>query len=110
MFVPVLEAHGLTAVDALYVEKVIALMKERVNFVAELWAQTHYFFVAPTSYDEKTCAKRWKEDSPAQLSALADLLDSLERFDAESTEQQVKTWLEEKGYPLGQVMKGQRLA
>ncbi|MDR2469929.1 MAG: glutamate--tRNA ligase [Tannerella sp.] len=109
MFIPALESHGVKA-DPTYVEKIVAMMKERVNFVPELWAQTFYFFVAPQAYDEKTRAKRWKEDSAAQLSELIDVLREREPFDVEGTEAHVKAWIVEKGYHLGNIMNAVRLA
>ena len=59
MFLPQLKEHGIDApMD--YVVKVCGMMKERISFPSELWDQTHYFFVAPTEYDPKAVAKRWK--------------------------------------------------
>lgn len=110
MFIPVLESHGIFHPDLCYVEKVVGIMKERVNFVPELWEQAYYFFIAPTGYDEKTCRKRWKEDSAAQLTELIDILNKREFFDAEGTEAYVKSWIEQKGYSLGNIMNAVRLA
>ncbi|MDR1098519.1 MAG: glutamate--tRNA ligase [Tannerella sp.] len=110
MFIPVLESHGVLHPDPCYVEKVVGMMKERVNFVPELWEQSCYFFKAPTEYDEKTRKKRWKEDSAVQLAELTDLLSRRESFDAEGTEEEVKSWIEQKGYNLGNVMNAVRLA
>jgi glutamyl-tRNA synthetase len=109
MFAPVLKSHGVEA-DAAYVEKVVAMMKERVCFIPELWAHTHYFFVAPTTYDEKTRQKRWKADSATQLAELAEVLQAREPFDTEGTEADVKAWIERKGYHLGNIMNAVRLA
>jgi glutamyl-tRNA synthetase len=110
MFVPVLENHGVCRPDLSYVEKVVGMMKERVNFIPELWEQSCYFFIAPTEYDEKTRKKRWKEDSAVQLAELIEMLDKHEPFDAESTEASVKSWIEQKGYSLGNIMNAVRLA
>ncbi len=110
MFIPVLEGHGIKNPDFAYVEKIVGLMKERVNFVSELWEQAYYFFIAPTEYDEKTCKKRWKEESSAQLSELAEVLGTCEPFDTEGTEETVKSWIESKGYSIGNIMNAVRLA
>jgi glutamyl-tRNA synthetase len=110
LFMPVLEARGVTAADPAYVEKIVGMMKERVNFVSDLWAQTYFFFVAPETYDEKTRAKRWKEDSAAQLSELVEVLRRREPFDVEGTEEEVKAWIARKGYHLGNIMNAVRLA
>ena len=110
MFIPVLESHGIYHPDLSYVEKVVGMMKERVNFIPELWDQSYYFFIAPTEYDEKTRKKRWKENSPAQLTELMKMLNERELFNAEGTEEYVKSWIEQKGYHLGEIMNAVRLA
>ncbi|MDR0743167.1 MAG: glutamate--tRNA ligase [Tannerella sp.] len=110
MFLPVLESHGVRHSDLSYVEKVVGMMKERVNFISELWEQSCYFFIAPTRYDEKTRRKRWKEDSAVQLAELVEILSKREPFDAEGTEKYVKSWIEQKGYSLGNIMNVVRLA
>jgi len=110
MFMPTLASKGIVDANLAYVEKVVGMMKERVTFVPELWEQTYFFFTAPTEYDEKTRKKRWKEDSATQLSELIEVLRACEPFDIEGTEATVKTWIEQKGYNLGNIMNAVRLA
>lgn len=109
LFMPILEEHHIHA-DTAYVEKVVGMMKERVTFIKELWDTCSFFFIAPTEYDEKTCKKRWKEDSATQLTELIEVLKAREPFDIEGTEEVVKAWVESKGYKLGDVMNATRLA
>ncbi|PVZ13463.1 glutamate--tRNA ligase [Porphyromonas loveana] len=110
LFRPVLREHGVEAADEKVV-RVIALVKERVNFVRELWDQGGFFFVAPTEYDEKTAKKRWKEDSATQLGELSSLLETLDvSFVAIEVEPIVKNWIEQGGYHLGNLMNVTRLA
>lgn len=109
LFIPVLEANAVNT-DLAYVEKVVGLVKERVSFVQDLWEQSSFFFVAPETYDEKTAKKRWKSDSAAQLSELIEVLRAREPFDVEGTEVDVKSWIEQKGYHLGNIMNATRLA
>ncbi len=109
LFMPILESHGIQAEPA-YVEKVVAMMKGRVSFVKELWETCAFFFIAPTEYDEKTTKKRWKADSAAQLTELIEQLQAREPFDIEGTENEIKAWIESKGYHLGNIMNATRLA
>ena len=109
MFMPILESKGIKA-DLFYVEKIIGIVKERVNFIPEFWEQSSYFFIAPLVYDEKVKSKRWKEDSSSLLSELIEVLDTCEPFDVTNTETQVKNWIEKKGYHLGNIMNAVRLA
>jgi glutamyl-tRNA synthetase len=109
LFLPILKEHGLDA-EPEYVEKVVALVKERVDFVTQLWSQSSFFFSPPAQYDGKTVKKRWKEDSAVQLAELSEVFASCASFNAPSSEETVKTWLESKGYHLGNVMNALRLA
>lgn len=109
LFMPILESHGVKA-ELAYVEKVVGMMKDRVSFIKDLWDTCAFFFVAPTEYDEKTTKKRWKADSAAQLAELIEVLRVREPFDIEGTEEEVKAWIESKGYHLGNIMNATRLA
>ena len=88
---------------------VVSMMKDRVNFVHELWPLCSFFFLPPLEYDEKTVKKRWKENSAQVMTELAGVLESLDDFSIEHQEQVVMAWVEEKGYKLGDVMNAFRL-
>ena len=91
------------------VKKVVSLVRERANFVNELWEQSSFFFVAPDKYCENAIKKRWKTDSPNQMLALMDLLEKADDFSAANTEYLVKNLIEEKGWGMGAVMNAFRL-
>jgi len=117
---PACREHGVT--DSLErITQVVAMMKDRVNFVSELWPLCSFFFEAPTTYDEKTKKKRWKaspapseggEAGSAQvLTALCDeVLEGLDDFTLENQEKVVHEWIEQKELKLGNVMNAWRLA
>jgi len=90
--------------------KIVSLVKERANFVNELWAQSGFFFVAPTEYDAKTVQKRWKAETPAQMTELITLLDGIEDFSPVATEEIVKQWIADKEYNMGGIMNAFRLS
>ena len=69
-----------------------------------------FFFIPPTEYDEKTVKKRWKEDSAQVMTELAGVLEGINDFSVEGQESVVMTWIEQKGYKLGDVMNAFRLA
>ena len=92
------------------VEMAVAAMKERATFTNDLWDLCAFFFVAPTTFNEKDVQKRWKTDTSTLLSDLLSKLETMDSFDdAEKTEEEVKTWCETKGYGLGSVMNPFRL-
>ena len=114
MFRPVLEEHLRAAGISRYpgketVAHVIGLTKDRVNFVPELWEQTNYFFVAPAEFDEKSLAKRWKEDSPRHMTELLEILEGMPSWDAETLDRIVMAWIAEKEYGVGIVMNAFRI-
>ena len=109
LFAPVVAGNGVeTTMDR--VQQVVHMMKDRVNFVKELWPLCSFFFIPPTEYDEKTVKKRWKEFSAQQLTELAEVLEGIDDFSVEGQEAVVMKWVEEKGYKLGDVMNAFRLA
>ena len=109
LFAPIVAGNGIDE-PLERVRQVVAMMKDRVNFVKELWPLCSFFFIPPTSYDEKTVRKRWKEDSPKVMGELADVLEALDDFSLEHQEHEVMKWVEDKGYKLGDVMNAFRLA
>ena len=109
LFAPIVRSHVPEATDA-QIEAVVAMMKDRVNFVSELWPLCSFFFVAPTEYDEKTRRKRWKEDSARVMGELAQVLGGIDDFSIAGQEPIVEQWIQDKGYKLGDVMNAWRLA
>lgn len=108
LFAPIVANNGVDE-SMERITKVVAMMKDRVNFVKELWPLCSFFFIAPTDYDEKTVKKRWKADSAKVMSELADVLEGIDDFSVEGQEPVVMKWIEEKGYKLGDVMNAFRL-
>lgn len=108
LFAPIVANNGVDE-SMERITKVVAMMKDRVNFVKELWPLCSFFFIAPTEYDEKTVKKRWKADSAKVMSELADVLEGIDDFSVEGQEPVVMKWVEEKGYKLGDVMNAFRL-
>ena len=76
MFQPILEEHGVKA-DHDYVVKVCGMMKERINFISEMWDTTSYFFVAPTEYDPAAIKKRWKAGMTTHMAKVIEILNTV---------------------------------
>ena len=107
-FADILRDNGIEAPMESIV-RVVGLMKGRVNFIKELWPLCSFFFVAPTTYDEKTAKKRWKDFSARQMGELAALLEGLSDFSMAAQEEAVNAWLAENDYKMGDVMNAWRL-
>ena len=109
LFAPIVANNGIDE-SMERITQVVAMMKDRVNFVKELWPLCSFFFIPPTEYDEKTVKKRWKEYSAQQMSELAEVISGIDDFTVEGQEPVVMQWVESKGYKLGDVMNAFRLA
>lgn len=96
--------------DSEKVAKIVSLIKERANFISDLWEQSYFFFQAPTTYDEKIVQKRWNETTPRLMKELMDVLTNIEDFSAHNTEEIVKQWIAENEYNLGGIMNAFRLS
>ena len=88
----------------------MGLVRERANFVNELWAQSSFFFEAPTSYEEKTVQNRWIDSTPHQMLELIGILEGIDDFNVEKTEETVKEWIAANEYNMGGIMNAFRLA
>ncbi|WP_396165624.1 glutamate--tRNA ligase [Flavobacterium sp.] len=106
-FAPILiEKEISTQLD---VKKIVSLIKERANFVSEFWELSDYFFVAPTSYDEKA-AKNWKEETPNLMQQLISVLENIGDFTSITIETIVKDWMTKNEIGMGKVMQPFRLS
>jgi glutamyl-tRNA synthetase len=109
LFAPIVANNGVDATME-QVTQVVHMMKDRVDFIKDLWPLCSFFFIAPVEYDSKTVKKRWKEYSSQQMTELVDVLQGIDDFSAEGQEPVVMKWVEDKGYKLGDVMNAFRLA
>ena len=99
----ILKENGVEAEDN-FVETVCEQLKERATFVKDMWEEGKYYFSAPTSYDEKTIRKKWKEDTPKYVSELKDKLSVLSDFSSENIEVEFKKYLEENELGMGRLL------
>jgi glutamyl-tRNA synthetase len=135
-FIPMLEERGLKIVDCpacaitagaqmtvtgadfenkifsrQYVERIVALIKERATFVADFWDIAPYLFVAPESFVEKDAAKFWKEENYTLALQVADFIINFEgEFTKENLEGPLEEYIRGNEWPMGKVMNCLRLA
>ena len=107
LFSPVLAEKGIKTDVAC---KICGLVKDRVNFVSEIWDQSAFFFAAPQSYDEAAVKKRWKENTPAIMRDVSSILEGLADFSEQNIHDALHRYSEEKGFGMGQVMIPLRIA
>ena len=110
LFKPVLAQHvDATAFSDDYITAAVGLIKSRINFVGDAWEHTRFFFQAPTTYSEKDIKKRWKEDTPAILKQLVEVIKGLDDMTSAHAEEVVLGWIKENEYHMGNVMNAFRL-
>jgi len=92
-------------------EKIAGLLKERVTFAHEIYAESGMFFRAPASYDAAVVTTKWNEDAVRALTAFKD---ALAGTDAPLTAEDAKTTLSDAltaiGIKQGKIMQALRLA
>jgi glutamyl-tRNA synthetase len=107
-FAPIVASKGITVSEKVLV-KIVSLIKERANFVSDFWDLSNYFFVAPTSYDEKA-GKNWAVETPDLMKQLIDVLNSISDFNSINIETIVKNWMTQNEIGMGKVMQPFRLS
>tara|TARA_B100001146_G_scaffold223775_1_gene239354 strand:- start:6060 stop:7574 length:1515 start_codon:yes stop_codon:yes gene_type:complete len=89
---------------------IVSLLKERATFVEDLWEQGHFFFEAPTAYDEKALKKAWKEDTAGILKNVIGTIMSANPFTAAALSDAIKGWIVANEIGFGKVMMPLRLS
>jgi len=100
----------LDEMDMNYISMVIGLIKERATFVSDFWNLSHFFFTAPTSYDEKASKKAFKEGTKELMSKLIEIINNVEDFSVETLQTDIKGWITSNEIGFGKVMMPLRLA
>ena len=104
-----LSEKGIGA-PAAFLEKVAAMMKERVHFIPEMLDAAYYLFEPIKSYDDKTIQKRWKPENKEKMDILANTINHIKSFDAVTIESTVKQFMEDHELGFGEVLPILRLA
>lgn len=107
--IPVLQKNEVEC-DILYLQNVINLVKDRLNFIPDFWEQAGYFFVAPSEYDPQAIKKRWKEGMGAILQEVMKLIESVEPYDQQKAHDLVMQYIADHELNMGQVLNSLRLA
>ncbi|RMG69664.1 MAG: glutamate--tRNA ligase, partial [Bacteroidetes bacterium] len=80
--------------EAAFLDGVIALMRERASFVADMVTEAPYLYQAPDSYDEKMAQKRWKGDVPGLMADLKAAWAALDSWDADSLHEAFQAFIQ----------------
>jgi len=111
LFLPILKEKGIAVNhQEEKIQKIVALVKERAVFVADLWDLTEYFFNNPIEYDAKAIKKNWKEGTTELMNKLVTVLKSIENYTSENTEKEIKEWITNNEIGFGKIMQPLRIS
>ncbi len=109
LYIPILKEKGITA-DENFTQKIVSLIKERATFVADFWELSNFFFENPSEYDEKAAKKQWKETTGELMQELITVISTIEEFNIENAQTEIKGWITSKEIGFGKVMQPLRLS
>lgn len=104
------ERLELAEIDVNFIALVVGLIKERATFVNEFWDLSHFFFSAPTSYDEKASKKALKEGTAEIMQKVSGIVLKTNDFTVENLQTNLKGWITDNEIGFGKVMMPLRLA
>lgn len=100
----------LADVDVNFIALVVGLIKERATFESDFWELSHFFFVTPTSYEEKASKKAYKDDTSEILNKLKSIILHIDDFTVNALQKDIKSWITTNEISFGKVMMPLRLA
>jgi glutamyl-tRNA synthetase len=89
--------------------RIVSLIKKDAHFISEFWDLSTFFFIAPTTYDEKA-SKNWKEETPTLMQELISVVEEISDFTSLNIENIVKDWMTKNEIGMGKVMQPFRLS
>jgi glutamyl-tRNA synthetase len=99
-----------TSANDPYIQLVIEMLKVRSKRITELVENSFYFFVDPSSYEEKAAKKNFNLEAAQILEQLHEQLLSLDVFTHDSLESLYREFAEKNSVPSGKLIHPTRLA
>jgi len=93
-----------------YVQQIVGILKERINFVPDFWEEGYFFFEAPQDFDPKASKKAWKNETSEIISNLKTLISEQNDFSKDNIQPVIKNWIQSQDIGFGKVMQPLRLS
>jgi len=93
-----------------HVERIIGLVKERATFVSDFWELSHFFFIAPFKYEQKSMSKTIKNNTAELMEELIEKIKPIDDTSKDAIEKKIKNWIAFKEIGVGRVIMPLRLA
>ncbi|MHB1178364.1 MAG: glutamate--tRNA ligase [Daejeonella sp.] len=102
----ILAERGVEVAQDEYLDKVIMVVKDRMNYLQDFWEQASYFFQEPAEYDLDSVKPRWNESKTNYFTHLAERYTSFSTGQWNSTdlEASFKSLAEENNMKIGELM------
>ncbi|PID88062.1 MAG: glutamate--tRNA ligase [Bacteroidia bacterium] len=107
-----LEKKGKHFEDLLYLEKITAMVRDRMTFIGDFWEQAQFFFETPKTYNPKMAKKHFKTGTETILQEISNLLEQIhfDKFTSQHTEEIIKAHIEKNKLSFGKILNPLRLA
>jgi glutamyl-tRNA synthetase len=93
-----------------WAEKIVALMKDRVDFVREMTQGVTFLFASPDTYEEEVAAKKWDDLAKQAMPVIISTLEGVSNFQSQDLHDALFSGLEAASIKPGKVMQALRLA
>jgi glutamyl-tRNA synthetase len=97
----ILASQDLVAASDEWLEKIIALVKDRCTLLTDFVPHTSFFFDTPTTFDTQSIKAKWNDDKKNYFLALATSLQNLSTWEAANIEYSFKQLATEKNIKPG---------
>jgi glutamyl-tRNA synthetase len=104
-----LEQKGIDS-TSVSTASVVGLVQNRLTLLSDIWEESHFFFIAPSEYDEKAVRKQWKDETNDILSQVMLIIKEAKDTRAETLSASIKLWASKNDVKLGMVMAPLRIA
>ncbi|MFA6923472.1 MAG: glutamate--tRNA ligase [Bacteroidales bacterium] len=84
--------------------KISELIKDRINFMNEIWDKSNYFFQQPLAYDQKVIKDKWNENTPSILNNIIEKIKSVPEFNSVEIEKTIKDYIQLNNLNAGAIM------
>ncbi len=90
--------------------QIVIALKERVTFPQEFWEQGKFFFIAPTTFDPGSVAKKWTTEAIEVLESYQVAVENVPALNTEQAKSILESVAAEKGIKPGQVLAALRIS
>ncbi len=105
-----IKTHGIDNFCPEKLEKIVDLIKPRINFTTEFWEWAFYFFNEPNEYEQKAVKKFWKPDAKKYLEDTLNIFENYKNLPIVEIEALIKQYIEENQLGFGKVFNAIRVA